>query len=96
MNAAYDMAQLGQGRLGLVLRLLQQPSRGRRVGVVRPTGQAQPHGERHQVRLRPVVQVPLDPAQFRAVGGDRSRPSEGELLDPVGRTGIRGGLQEQV
>ena len=54
--------QFRQRLLGVVLRLVQQLAGGLGVTVVPPPRKAQPHRQRHQARLCPVVQIPLDAA----------------------------------
>ena len=64
MDAANQGAQLGQGLPARCARLGQQGQR--QVGVVPEhlLGEPDVHAEGDQPGLRPVVQVPLDPAQF--------------------------------
>ena len=70
VDAADQVAQLGQ-RLGRSIAGLgqQRPCRGR-VLVEHLPGGVQGHAHRHQPGLRAVVQVPLDPPQLRGAGVD--------------------------
>ena len=76
MDALDQFAQVSEGLLGLALGLRQQAVRGL---VGRHPGQAERHGQGHQLLLRAVVQVPLDPAALRFERVDEPGPGAGEL-----------------
>ena len=72
MDAAHEVAQLPQRRLGLVVRVARPARRARvGVGVELVTGGAEIQGQAHEPLLRAVVQVALDaaPLGLRAVDG---------------------------
>ncbi|CAM3956491.1 hypothetical protein STAL104432_31140 [Streptomyces albus] len=91
MDAPRQVPQLLEGQLHLAVRLLHHRSRSPRILLELLLGQAQPHRERHQPRLRPVVQIPFDAAQIgrrrvhhqsavrlqlRHPGGQQRRPQQ--------------------
>ena len=73
VDAAGQVAQLGDGLLGAAVGGVDQLQDPLQVGLRGPVdhaaellpGQPQLHGDGDHLRLRPVVQVPLDPAQPR-------------------------------
>ena len=76
MQAADQVAQLGEGGLGLLVRLGDRLLRllgGARLGP----GHAQVDGEGHQPLLRAVVQVPLEAAPLGVGRVDDARPWSG-------------------
>ena len=82
MQAADELAQLGQGQHGLVVRGGDgQPDRFG-FGVEPLPGHAEVHGQRDQPLLRAVVQVPLDPAAFGVGRVDQVGAAAGQRLDP--------------
>jgi hypothetical protein len=89
MDTAHYVPQFGQRLLGLLLGFVEEPPRGLGVAVVSAFREPDPHGQRYQPRLRAVVQVPLDAAQFGTVRGDGARPRLGQLLDPLGQPRLR-------
>ena len=82
VQAADQVAELGQGGLGLLV--------GLRDGLVRfldglglGPGHAQVHGQGDQPLLGAVVQVPLQSAPLGVGGVDHAGPGLGETLHPV-------------
>ena len=82
-DPAREVAQLGDRRARVGARLAQQRHDLRAVGEP-VLGAAEPHAERDQARLRPVVQVALDPPQLRRLHVERAAARAGELDDAVG------------
>ena len=82
VNAADQVAQLGQCLAGGLASLGEQLLRGGRVAVHQGLGHAQVHAEGGQPGLRTVVQVTLDPAQLGGLGVDRLGAGLGQLLHP--------------
>ena len=74
-----------RAREELSLASADQREGGLGVGGEEPFGRPQAHADRDQPGLRPVVQVPLDPAQFggRGVHGVAAGPGQG--LHPLGQ-----------
>jgi hypothetical protein len=85
VQAADELAQLGQGLGGLVVGLLDHlADLLGRVGQAGP-GHAEVHGQGDQPALGPVVQVALDPAPLGVGGGDDLGPAAGQRLHPQGQ-----------
>ena len=85
VDAADQVAQLGQGEGGVFLGLGHQRERGLGVGwrtAVRPPAGS---SDRDHPGLRAVVQVPLDAAELGGGGVDRVAAGLGEGLHPLGQ-----------
>ena len=82
MQAADQVAELGEGGLGLLVGLGDDLVRLRRVGVF-GAGHAQPHREGDQPLLGAVVQVPLQPAPLGVGGVDHAGPGLGQAFHLV-------------
>jgi hypothetical protein len=92
VDAADQVAQLGQGLDRGVPGLDEQRPRRDRIGVDDLPGGIQGHAHRHQPGLRPVVQVTLDPADLGRSGVEGLGPGPRQLADPqrqLGRPGRR-------
>jgi hypothetical protein len=76
VDAARQVAQLGQGALGLLVRLVDQPGGGLRVAAELLPGHAEVHREGHQALLGAVVEVALDTAAL-VLGGVNGPVSAG-------------------
>ena len=90
MDAAGQVAQLGQGVLGVPVGGVDQlagPGDVRRVAVVAELlpGHPQVHGQRDQPDLGAVVQVALDLAQQRGRVVHGQRPGLLQVADPLGQ-----------
>jgi hypothetical protein len=71
---ARELAQLGQGRLGLGRGLVQADPRRRVEVVAEPgSGQAQRQGQGHEALLGTVVEVPLHALSLGIAGRDNPR-----------------------
>ena len=78
MDAARELPQLVDRKLQLLLGLLQERARQRRLGSHDPGRVAQPQRQPGQAQLSPVMQVVLEPAP-RVVGSrDHARPGSDE------------------
>jgi len=94
LDAAGEVAQLGQGLLGLVVGLVHQ--RLRRLGVAGELlpGPSEIHDQGGQPRLGAVVQVAFDPPVVGVVGA-HGRGAHGALLgEPGGQLRAGTGTQE--
>ena len=87
MDAAGQLAQLGQARLQLDLGLVEQRDQPG-VGLGAPAGGAQEQGERHQPRLRAVVQVALQPAPLGVARLDDPGTRRAQLLVALAQLGV--------
>ncbi len=94
MDAAHHVPQFGERLLRLRLRLVEQGTTGRGIGVVGAFGEPDAHRQGDQAGLGAVVQIAFDAPQLGAVRGDRAGPGLGELLDPAGQAGLRRRRQE--
>ena len=81
MQAADQVAKLGERGLGLLVGLRDDLVGLRRVGRGR-AGHTQPYRQRDQPLLGAVVQVALQAAPFGVGGVDRACPGMGQLLHP--------------
>jgi hypothetical protein len=90
VDAADEVAQLGERGAGIGARLLQQ--RGRAVGVGVGADGLRRQPERHpdggEPRLCAVVQVTLDAPQLGGLRVDRGGSGHRELLDAPGQRGV--------
>jgi hypothetical protein len=82
VQAADQVAEFGQGRLGVLVGFGQGLLRLLGGFGVDP-GQAQVHGQRDELLLGAVVQVPLQPAPFGVGGVDGAGPGLGQVLHLV-------------
>lgn len=91
MNTPYEVTQLGERLGGGPAGLGEQLSGLGRVLLDEDVDgpQVHPHGD--QSRLRPVVQVPLDTAEFGRRGVHGGAPGLGEDADPLGEFAAAGG-----
>ena len=89
VHAADQVAQLGQGLLGLGMRLVDQAPGG--VGVVGELrlSPAEVHGQRDQPLLRAVVQVTLHPPPLRPGRVHHPLPAGLQLDHPGGQVAAR-------
>ena len=78
MQAADELAQLGQGQHGLVVRRGDGLADGFGFGPETLAGHAEVHGQRDQPLLRAVVQVAFDPAAFGVGRGDQVGAAAGQ------------------
>ena len=83
MDAAREVAQLGQRGLGVLVGAREQLRGGLRVALDLLARHADLHRQRDQARLRTVVQVALDAAQLDRRGVDRARAGDLQLGDPL-------------
>jgi hypothetical protein len=81
MEPSTQSPELVQSFPDVVAHLLQQRLQARRIRISEPLGQLEIDGERDQVLLRPVVELPLDLASLGVRSGDQPRPGCAELLD---------------
>ncbi len=82
MDPAREVPQLLERELHLPVGLVDHRRRALRVLQQFLLRQAQPHRQRHQPGLRPVVQVPLDAPQVGRRGVDDHAPVGFQLRDP--------------
>ena len=82
MEAAGELAQLGERKGELVAGGRQGRARGRRIGVELRLREPQGQRERDQALLRTVVEVALEAAPLDVTGGDDPGSRRGELLEP--------------
>jgi len=74
VQAARDLAQLGERRRQLVAGARERCVRLLRVLVDQPVGDPDPDGERDEPLLGAVVEVALEPPPLGVAGGDDARP----------------------
>ena len=84
MDAAGQLAQLGEPAGEIVLRRGQNLPCGPRVALELLADHAQPEGDRDESLLSAVVQVALEPRALGVADLDEARPRCGELLVGVG------------
>ena len=82
VEAAHEVAQLGQRLLGLLVRAGDELQRAVGIGGELLLGPAEVHAERDQPLLRAVVQVALDAAALGLGAVERGGAARVELLDP--------------
>ena len=95
MQAADELAQLGQGQHGLVVGRGDGLADGFGFGLEALPGHAEVHGQRYQPLLRAVVQVAFDPAAFGVGGGDQVGAAAGQRLDPLGQALAAAGPEQR-
>ncbi len=88
VDAADQIPQVVQRAQRRLPCLGDQGQRGLRAHRQHPLDRPQVHAERDQPGLRPVVQVPLDPAQLGAGRVDGVATGLGQPLHPAGQVGI--------
>jgi hypothetical protein len=94
VQAADQVAEFGEGRLGILVGLGQGLMRLLGGFGVDP-GQAQVHGQRDEPLLGPVVQVPFQPAPFGVGGVDGAGPGLGQVLHLVFQLQRPAGAQQR-
>ena len=85
MDAAREVAELGERLLRVVVGLLDEPSSGIGVGVELCAGAPQVDREGRQALLGTVVEVALDPPPLGDGGVDCLGALAGQLFDSLGR-----------
>ena len=89
VDAARELAQLGQARLELDHRPVEQRGRLLRVGLHAPARVAQQQGDAHQARLRPVVQVALEAPALGVARLHEPRPGGAQLDHSGAQIGVQ-------
>jgi hypothetical protein len=95
VDPASEVAQLLERLARALARLLEHLSRALGISRHLLLGHADAHPERHQPRLRAVVQVALDAAQLGLLLVHRTGTGGGERFDPLGELGVIRRSEEQ-
>ena len=95
MDAAREVAQLGERELGVLARLPDEVERVLALGEP-VLGEPDRQGDGHEPLLRAVVQVALEPPALRVGRGDDPRLRGGEPLDARGQHRVRARAEHEA